>query len=103
MVECETRTQGARIAALFALPRTQDRADQRVRAARASFRCEFVTFELEQAALVADSVGAVGAEAGGPDDAMAGHEEAEPVARAEASSRACGVRRAGERGQLAIG
>src|SRR3954470_21196677 len=37
MVECETGTQGARIAALFARPRTQDRADQRGRAARASF------------------------------------------------------------------
>src|SRR3954451_10568645 len=42
MVECETRTQGARIAALFARPRTQDRADQRGRAVRASFRCEFL-------------------------------------------------------------
>ena len=41
MVECETRTQGARIAALFARLRTQDRADQRGRAARASFRNEF--------------------------------------------------------------
>src|SRR6266576_4068516 len=43
MVECETRTQGARIAALFARPRTQDRADQRGRTARASFRCECST------------------------------------------------------------
>src|SRR6266567_1705527 len=43
MVECESRTQGARIAALFARLRTQDRADQRGRAARASFRNEFLT------------------------------------------------------------
>src|SRR5271154_2351238 len=41
MVECETRTQGAGIAALFPRLRTRDRADQRGRAARASFRNEF--------------------------------------------------------------
>src|SRR5437879_1410111 len=40
MGECETRTQGASIAALWARLRTQDRAAQRGRAARASFRKE---------------------------------------------------------------
>src|SRR6266540_3996288 len=38
MGECETRTQGAPIAQLWARLRTQDRAAQRGRSARASFR-----------------------------------------------------------------
>src|SRR6266849_621539 len=42
MGECETRTQGASIAALWARLRTQDRAGQRGRAARASFRKELL-------------------------------------------------------------
>jgi hypothetical protein len=42
MVECEARTQGAGIAALFPRLRTLDRADERGRAARASFRNEFL-------------------------------------------------------------
>src|SRR5207245_5381160 len=42
MDECETRTQGASIAALWARLRTQDRAAQRGRAARASFRKELI-------------------------------------------------------------
>src|SRR5438105_6598266 len=42
MGECETRTQGASIAALWARLRTQDRAAQRGRAARASFRKELL-------------------------------------------------------------
>ena len=42
MVECETRTQGARIAALFARPRTRDRADQcGPSCPRSLSRCEF--------------------------------------------------------------
>src|SRR3989441_1685876 len=42
MDECETRTQGASIAALWARLRTQDRAAQRGRVARASFRKELI-------------------------------------------------------------
>src|SRR5204862_4478929 len=103
MVECETRTQGARIAALVARPRTQDRADQRVRAARASFRCEFVALEVEQAPLVLGAVGAVGAETAGGDDAMARDEDREVAARAEASGGARGTGRTGERRELAVG
>src|SRR5205823_11663421 len=60
MVECETRTQGARIAALFVRLRTQDRADQRGRAARASFRGEFLagcTYRRGRAHALADGGG----------------------------------------------
>src|SRR5262249_29480840 len=62
-----------------------------------------VALELEQAALVADSVRAVGAQARGPDDTMAGNEKAEAVSRAEAAGRAGGPRRPRERGELAVG
>src|SRR5207302_11342149 len=46
MGECETRTQGAAIAELSPRLRTQDRAAQRGRAARASFRKELLAGRL---------------------------------------------------------
>src|SRR5439155_11261772 len=52
MGECETRTQGASIAALLARLRTQDRAAQRGRTARASFRKELLAKELHLARAV---------------------------------------------------
>ena len=60
------------------------------------------TLELQQAPLVREPVRAVRAEPAGGDDAVARHEEAEPVAGAEAAGGARGAGRAGERGELAV-
>src|SRR5262249_3930627 len=56
-----------------------------------------IAFEREQAALVAEAVGAVRAEAAGGDDAVARNEDGEAASRAEAPGRTRRTRRAGKR------
>src|SRR5207237_618045 len=61
------------------------------------------TFELQQPALVLDAIRPVRAEVACGDDAMTRDEQAEAVARAEASRRTRRAGRSSERGELPIG